>query len=90
MDFKIQWRRENRAADPAAVIKIKKVLRELPELLENDEITINPSDCDFVEQCADEYCSKLRTLKYGYDPELAIRCVVSDWERSELEALGLR
>lgn len=24
MDFKIQWRRENRAADPAAVIKIKK------------------------------------------------------------------
>lgn len=50
MDFKIQWRRENRAADPAAVIKIKKVLRELPELLENDTITINPSDCDFIEQ----------------------------------------
>lgn len=90
MDFKIQWRRENRAADPAAVIKIKKVFRELPELLENDTITINPSDCDFIERCADEYCSKLRTLKYGYDPELAIRCVVSDWERSELEALGLR
>ncbi len=90
MDFKIQWRRENRAADPVAVIKIKKVLRELPELLENDAITINPSDCDFIEQCADEYCSKLRTLKFGYDPELAIRCVVSDWERAELEALGLQ
>lgn len=68
--------------------KIK--IQEVPELLENDTITINPSDCDFIERCADEYCSKLRTLKFGYDPELAIRCVVSDWERSELEALGLR
>jgi hypothetical protein len=90
MDFKIQWRRENRAADPAAVIKIKKVLKEQPELLENDTITINPSDCDFIERCADEYCSKLQTLKFGYDPELAIRCVVSDWEQAELEVLGLR
>lgn len=90
MDFKIMWTRENRAADPAAIIKIKKLLKEQPELLENDTITINPSDCNFIEQCADEYCSKLRTLKFRYDPELAIRCVVSDLERAELEVLGLR
>lgn len=90
MDFKIMWTRENRAADPAAIIKIKKILKEQPELLENDTITINPSDCDFIERCADEYCSKLRTLKFGYDPELAIRCVISGLERAELEVLGLR